>query len=84
MQEVAELDESKWTTKVQMTMKKPASIMAICAVSSEGEMLTHFIADHEKVNAEVYFLEKLTQKCKKKKLPQKCTSWSWRTKSFHG
>ena len=31
-----------------MTMKKSASVMAMCVVSSEGDVLTHFFADLEK------------------------------------
>jgi hypothetical protein len=37
-----------------MTTKKPASVMALCVVSSEGDVFTHFFANREKVNAEVY------------------------------
>ena len=37
-----------------MTTKKPVSVMATCVVSGEGNVLTHFLADREKVNAEVY------------------------------
>ena len=34
--------------------KKPASVMAICVVSSEGDVLTDFFANRKKNNAEVY------------------------------
>ena len=37
-----------------MTTKHPAGVMAICVVSSEGDVLTHFFAEKEKVNAAVY------------------------------
>ena len=33
--------------------------MAICVVSSEGDVLTHFFVDREKVNAELYLKEYL-------------------------
>lgn len=37
-----------------MTTKMPARVMALCVVSSEGDVLTHFFADREKVNAAIY------------------------------
>ena len=37
-----------------MTTKMPARVMALCVTSSEGDVLTHFFADREKVNAAVY------------------------------
>lgn len=36
------------------TTKKPASVMVLCVVSTEGDVFTHFFNNKEKVNAVVY------------------------------
>ena len=50
-----------------MTSKKPASVMTICVVSREGDVLTHFFANREKANAEVYCMV----------LEDKIIPWMW-------
>lgn len=44
------------STDIQLmtTTKKLASVMALCLVSSEGNIFSCFFTKHKKVNAEVY------------------------------